>query len=58
MSSTRQIIADLRLRTGDVGYCDAEGTIRVMRRAANELERLSDELHLLRAYAEIPQEDA
>lgn len=61
MASTRQIINDLRAQANACEGRHLQGEmltphVRSMRRAADELERLLDELHLLRAYAEIPQE--
>ncbi|WP_182912738.1 hypothetical protein [Paracoccus onubensis] len=52
MFSTRYIINDLRTYSRT-----ANGPVaRSMLRGADELERLLDELHLLRAFAEIPVE--
>lgn len=61
MASTRQIINDLRAQANAVDGRRLRGEtlqpfVRSMCRAADELERLLDELHLLRAFAEIPQE--
>lgn len=63
MASTRQIITDLRVQAGaldgrHVAGSMMDGVCRSLRRGADELERLVDELHLLRAFAEIPQEEA
>lgn len=52
MADTQQIALELRRRAADVGYCDAAGTIRCMRRAADEIERLQAELVWLRGFAE------
>lgn len=62
MARTRQIITDLRaqaraLEGRHVSGSMMDGVCRSLRRGADELERLADELYLLRAYAEIPQED-
>lgn len=52
MVSTRHIINDLRAHARA-----ASGSVaHSMQRGADELERLLDELHLLRAWAEIPVE--
>lgn len=52
MLTTRYIINDLRDRARVAGGPVA----RSMQRGADELERLLDEVHLLRAFAEIPVE--
>lgn len=63
MASTRQIITDLRAQAYALDGRHLSGTMmcgvcRSLRRGADELERLLDELHLLRAYAEIPEDVA
>lgn len=52
MISTRHIINDLRARA----RMSSGSTAHSMQRGADELERLLDEVQLLRAYAEIPVE--
>ncbi len=61
MASTRQIINDLRAQANTCEGRHLQGQmltphVRSMRRGADELERLLDELLMLRAWAEIPEE--
>ncbi len=58
--TTRGIIIDLRRGAEAMeatGIRDIP-VVRTMRRGADELERLLDEIHMLRAWAEIPEEVA
>ncbi|NEX47614.1 hypothetical protein [Pseudotabrizicola algicola] len=61
MASTRQIINDLRAHSRAFEGTHVQGTMmtslcRSLDRAVHELERLHDEVTLLRAFAEIPQD--
>ncbi len=61
MASSREIINDLRghartLRCYGLDPVVSENLMWSLHRAADEIDRLSAELGLLRAFAEIPQE--
>jgi hypothetical protein len=63
MATTRQIINDMRAQARAIDGRHLQGrmmcpTARALRRGADELERLLDELFLLRAFAEIETEGA
>lgn len=63
MPSARQIINDLRAQARALDGCHVSGSMmdgvcHSLQRGADELERMSDELHMLRAWAEIPEDRA
>lgn len=58
MASSREIITDLRAQARALDGRHLQGSMmhgvcRSLRRGADELERLLDELHMLRVFAEI-----
>lgn len=61
MATSQQIITDLRAQARALDGHHISGTMmdsvcRSLRRGANEIDRLLAELHMLRAYAEIPED--
>lgn len=61
MATPREIITDLRAQARALDGRHLSGTMmdgvcRSLRRGADEIDRLLCELHLLRAFAEIPPE--
>lgn len=61
MASARQIANDLRAQAcaldgRHVSGSVMDGVCRTLRRGADEIDRLLGELHLLRAFAEIPED--
>ncbi|WP_304616964.1 hypothetical protein [Paracoccus sp. (in: a-proteobacteria)] len=62
MTSSREIINDMRAQAAaldgrHVSGSMMDGVCRSLRRGADEIERLLDDLVWLRGYAEIPQEE-
>ncbi len=58
MASSREIITDLRAQARALDGRHLQGSMmhgvcRSLRRGADEIDRLLDELHMLRAWAEI-----
>lgn len=63
MATSQQIITDLRAQARALDGRHLSGTMmdgvcRSLRRGADEIDRLLGELHMLRAYAEIPEDQA
>lgn len=62
MASSREIINDMRAQAAALDGCHVSGSMmdgvcRSLRRGADEIERLLDDLVWLRGYADIPQEE-